>query len=199
MPVPPELAAIRRAARKERTLARRVRAAEARADKQMKTQEEICRRIACGQSLLSVCNEDKRMPSYSTALNWLRDYPDFADAHKQAQRARADVLFEDAITIADDARNDWMARNDPNNPGWIANGENIQRSRLRVDTRKWAAGKLNAARYGDKLAVEGNPDTPIVVSVTHEIVKVVRVETEQLVVEPAENRRTKDGWDDPDP
>ncbi len=33
--------------------------------------------------------------------------------------------------------------------------EHVQRSRLRVDTRKWAAGKLAPKRYGDKLNLGG--------------------------------------------
>ena len=187
---------LRREMHKEQALKRRLKAAEARAAKMLKTQEEICRRVAIGQSLLSVCQEDKAMPSYQTALQWLHDYPDFAEAHKQAQRLRADVLFEEALTVADDARNDWMARNDPNNPGWIANGEHIQRSRLRVDTRKWAASKLNPSRYGDKLAVEGNPDRPVVVTVTHRIVQVVRQETNPLPEPVVIEERKASGWDE---
>ena len=35
----------------------------------------------------------------------------------------------------------------------------IARSRLRVDARKWLAGKMNAKRYGDKIdATLANPD-----------------------------------------
>ncbi len=54
--------------------------------------------------------------------------------------------------------------------GWQLNGEHVQRSRLRVDTRKWFLSKLAPKRYGDRQAVEisgqvtfnmqfgGNPD-----------------------------------------
>jgi hypothetical protein len=178
------------------------RRADARAEKQRAKQEELCRRVSIGQSLLQACTEDKAMPGYVTALRWLQDNPDFAEAYRHAQRLRADFLFEEALTVADDARNDWMRRNDPNNPGWLANGEHIQRSKLRVDTRKWAAGKLNPSRYGDKLAVEGDPDKPVVVAVTHNIVQVVRQETSGPVIEAeaiedvdAAARRHSD-WDD---
>ena len=157
---------------------RKQRAALARDSRQRKMQAEICRRVSLGQSMLSVLTAgDRTLPKYETALAWLTDYPDFAQAYSAAQRARGDVLFEEALTVADDARNDWIARNDPNNPGWLANGEHIARSKLRVDTRKWAASKLNPARYGDKLAVEGNPDRPLVVAVTHRVVQVVKQET----------------------
>jgi hypothetical protein len=139
--------------------------------------------------MLSILTEgDRALPKYEVALGWLTDYPDFAEMYKAAQRARGDVLFEEALTISDDGRNDWMARNDPNNIGWQFNGEHIQRSKLRVDTRKWAASKLNPSRYGDKLAVEGNIDKPLVVAVTHRIVQVIKQETQPVI----ENSRDDD-------
>jgi hypothetical protein len=132
--------------------------------------------------MLTILTEgDRSLPRYETALGWLTDYPDFAEAYKQAQRARGDVLFEEALTISDDGRNDWMARNGADNLGWMLNGENIARSKLRVDTRKWAASKLNPSRYGDKLAVEGNVDKPIVVAVTHRVVQVIKQETQPVI------------------
>ena len=36
----------------------------------------------------------------------------------------------------------------------VVNSEHIQRSRLRVDTRKWVASKLLPKRYGDKQEVD---------------------------------------------
>ena len=39
--------------------------------------------------------------------------------------------------------------------------EHVQRSRLRVDTRKWAAGKLAPKRYGDKVQHTGDGGGPI--------------------------------------
>ena len=40
--------------------------------------------------------------------------------------------------------------------GYKLNGENIQRSRLRIDTRKWLMSKLNPKVYGDKLDMTTN-------------------------------------------
>jgi hypothetical protein len=58
------------------------------------------------------------------------------------------------LRSANYGRNDWMKRNAPEDQGWQFNGENVQRSRLRVDTRKWAAGKMHAGQYGDRQATE---------------------------------------------
>ena len=181
---PLSLKEMRQEVRARHIAERKARAAVARDSRMRKIQAEICRRVSLGESMLTVLTAgDRTLPRYETALGWLTDYPDFAQAYTAAQRARGDVLFEETLSIADDAKNDWMARYDPNNPGWVANGEHIQRSKLRVDTRKWAAAKLNPARYGDKIAVEGNADKPLVVAVTHRIVTIVKQETEQPVVE----------------
>ncbi len=45
--------------------------------------------------------------------------------------------------------------------GWQLNGEHVQRSRLRVDTRKWILSKLAPKRYGDKLQHTGDGGGPI--------------------------------------
>ena len=44
---------------------------------------------------------------------------------------------------------------DGNVIGWRVNGEAVQRSKLRVDTRKWVASKLKPKKYGDKLTLDG--------------------------------------------
>jgi len=63
------------------------------------------------------------------------------------------------LDIADDGRNDWMERHGKEDAGWQANGENIQRSRVRIDTRKWLASKLKPKKYGDKVDLtHGGPD-----------------------------------------
>ncbi len=61
---------------------------------------------------------------------------------------QADALFDEALEIADDVSGDWSTDKDGKK---VLDHENIQRSRLRVDTRKWAAGKMAPKRYGDKL------------------------------------------------
>ena len=100
------------------------------------------------------------MPDKSTVFDWLAKYPGFADQYAKAKEESADAHADDILEIADDGSNDWMERNDPKNPGWLVNGEHMQRSRLRVDTRKWIASKLKPKKYGDKLAVGGDPDAP---------------------------------------
>jgi hypothetical protein len=133
--------------------------------------DRICADIAIGISVRTICN-DESMPCVSTIFNWLRTHNDFLQQYERAKEIQADALAEDILDIADDGTNDWMAREDKdgNNIGWQINGEHVQRSRLRVDARKWIASKLKPKKYGDKVNVEatgkdGAPLPPAVVQV----------------------------------
>jgi hypothetical protein len=130
--------------------------------------DEICSRLADAQSLRSICLIDG-MPDQTTVYRWLRDptREAFRQQYAQAREAQADALFDEMLDIADDASNDWMERSgeDKRGPGWDLNGEHVQRTRLRLDTRKWMASKLLPKKYGDKLALGGDPDTPLQVTV----------------------------------
>jgi hypothetical protein len=114
----------------------------------------ICRRLAEGETLRSVCR-DKAMPDKATVLRWLADKKkaDFRERYVYAREMQADALFDEALEIADDASGDWTEDKDGKK---VVNHENIQRSRLRVDTRKWAAGKMAPKKYGDKLDLGGS-------------------------------------------
>lgn len=103
------------------------------------------------------------MPSKSAILKWLTEHPEFVDQYARAREAQADHFAEEILEIADDASNDWMERKGEGDEsgGWALNGEHIQRSRLRVDSRKWLMSKMAPKKYGDKLALAGDEDNPI--------------------------------------
>ena len=120
---------------------------------------DICRRLADGEPLRSICR-DPAMPDKATVLRWLADKAkaDFRDQYVHAREMQADALFDEALEIADETTGDLTTDKDGKE---IVRHENIQRSRLRVDTRKWAAGKLAPKRYGDKLQHTGEGGGPI--------------------------------------
>jgi hypothetical protein len=113
---------------------------------------QICGRLAGGESLRSICS-DEGMPDKSTVFRALADDTAFRDQYARAREAQADAIFDEILDIADDGSNDWMERHDDQggNIGWKENGEAIGRSRLRIDARKWMAGKLRPKVYGEKL------------------------------------------------
>ncbi len=112
----------------------------------------ICERIADGESLRTIC-DDQGMPSRTTVFKWLSRFNEFADQYARAREAQADTLFDEILTIADDGRNDWMEKTNKDGEviGEVFNKEAVQRSSLRVEARKWMAGKLRPKKYSDKL------------------------------------------------
>jgi len=120
----------------------------------------ICERLANGESLKTI-SEDEAMPARSTVFKWLAENKTFSDMYARAREEQADAIFDEILEIADDGRNDWMERRGEDDAGWVTNGENIQRAKLRIDSRKWMAGKLRPKKYGDKLELAGDADAPL--------------------------------------
>lgn len=116
--------------------------------------DEILDQISGGKSLVGILKSKKEYPSYTAFMRWIDQDPKLVDKYARAKEEQADYLAEQILEIADDGSNDWMQSNDPNNPGYKFNGEHHQRSRLRVDTRKWIASKLKPKKYGDKLDLD---------------------------------------------
>lgn len=110
--------------------------------------DEICKRMAHGESLRSICR-DPKMPPDATVRGWvLDDWNGFAAQYTRARMLQAERWAEEVLEIADDSSRD-VAENDHGDN--VTNHENIQRSRLRVDSRKWLLSKVLPKIYGDKL------------------------------------------------
>lgn len=120
----------------------------------------ICDRLVEGESLRSICS-DEDMPNKSTVFRWLQANEAFRDQYARAKEAQAEALIDEIFDIADDARNDWMEKVNQDGEVSVAlNRESVQRSKLRVDARMWAASKMLPKKYGDKLGLtdgEGGP------------------------------------------
>lgn len=113
--------------------------------------DKICAQLAAGDSMRTVAKSDG-MPAMATMFRWLRDIPSFREQYEKAKEEAADAFAEEILDIADDGTNDWMIRHGKDDQeSWQLNGEHVQRSRLRIDSRKWIASKLKPKKYGEKI------------------------------------------------
>ena len=127
---------------------------------------QICEHIAQGKSLRTIA-EMEGMPHQATIMAWLDgSHPDFSEQYARAREAQADKLAEETLLIADESSQDTYVDADGNVK---TNTEAIQRSKLRVDTRKWLASKMAPKKYGDKVAIGGADDLGPVQTVTKEM------------------------------
>ena len=117
--------------------------------------EAICERLASGHSLREICRAED-MPHISTVFRWMEANEGFRERYARAREAQAHNMADELLEIADDARNDWMDRaKEDGTVDTVLNSEHVQRSRLRVDSRKWLLSKMLPKVYGDKVQTEG--------------------------------------------
>lgn len=112
--------------------------------------DEICRRLAEGETLRSICR-DLDVP-IGTVLGWVRDDREgFAEQYARARNIGYEVMADELLEIADRGSEDW------------------QRDRLRVDTRKWLLARALPKRYGDRVTLSGDAAAPLGVVMLPEV------------------------------
>lgn len=109
--------------------------------------DEICERIACAESLKTIV-KDAHMPSERSVFRWLIANTDFCQQYTRAHEAQGDANADNVTHIAER----------------VLSGElDASAGRVAIDAYKWAAGKRNTKKYGDKVAVDhsGTVNHPI--------------------------------------
>jgi hypothetical protein len=108
--------------------------------------EEIINRVGNGELLKKVCR-DEHIPAYATINREIERDPEFGENIRAARRTAAAILVDEIIEIADDVQEDVKADGS-------ANFENIARSKIKIETRKWVASKLDPARFSEKVQTD---------------------------------------------
>lgn len=122
---------------------------------------EIIARLMDGESLTQICRTSEHLPHRATVFRFIATDKEFRDSYAEARAIQADTMADEILDIADDAENDWMLREGKGDaPAWVINGEHVQRSRLRIESRKWLMGKLRPKVYGDKVEVANTHSGP---------------------------------------
>ncbi|MBR1219419.1 terminase small subunit protein [Bradyrhizobium sp. U87765 SZCCT0131] len=112
----------------------------------------ICAELCTGRTLRDVCR-DAGMPTESTVRGWVQnDRSGFAARYRSAREVGYHAMADEILEIADDSRNDWIARRRANGEGEpMVDHEHVSRARLRVETRRWLLSKALPKIYGDRL------------------------------------------------
>ena len=136
--------------------------------------KEILLEIMKGRSLTSILKTDERgdLPSKVTFFEWLKEDEELTNQYARATEVRADIIFDDILAIADENTNDTSINE---NGIEVVNNDVIQRSRLRIDARKWVLSKLNPKKFGDKTDITTNGKE---VNITPQEVKITIVTNE---------------------
>lgn len=90
----------------------------------------------------------------TTLWRMLEEDLELRGRYARAKEMQADFLVQEMLDIADDSTNDTEIKNFGDSTVEVENKEWTNRSRLRVDTRKWIASKLFPKKYGDKIGLD---------------------------------------------
>jgi hypothetical protein len=124
--------------------------------------EAICMEIETSSlGLKHICK--KHNVARSTVTDYIRESKEAADRYARAKELQMDFLAEELISISDDGSNDFMTIVKGDEKYEVENKEVTNRSKLRVDTRKWLMSKLAPKKYGDKIeqTIKGDANAPI--------------------------------------
>lgn len=137
--------------------------------------QKICDLVANGWALTQVVEKLGGTPTIATILDWRILIPEFGLMYTKAFDMRLQVWSEQLNGIADDAKNDWTDKT-------LASGATIraldpevaQRSRLRLDTRKWLLSKLRPEQYGDSMKLDAKVDQTTTLKVDPELLATLK-------------------------
>lgn len=127
---------------------------------------EICERLSKGEPLAAICRDD-HMPAVRTVSDWKEAHEGFSADFAHAREAGFDQIALDCLDIADDSSGDVAEPDEDQEPqphgGSLkrlkaTGAENVQRARLRVETRLKLLAKWDPRRYGDKVQLGGDED-----------------------------------------
>lgn len=122
--------------------------------------EEIARSIATSSlGIKKLCAANKHWPCHQTIFEWRIKVPEFGALYTEAKRHQIEFLIDEVLDIADDASHDTIIKTSSTGFEYEScNTEWMNRSRLRIETRKWLAAKLAPRVYGDKKDDEKDND-----------------------------------------
>jgi len=126
------------------------------------TANQICNRLAGGESLRSI-TEDPTMPSRQTIYSWMTARPAFLDQYVRAREEQAESMADEIVAIADETPETApVFDKDGNQLAIKLDSSYIQWQKNRIDARKWTAAKLRPKKYGDRIVHAGDDENPVV-------------------------------------
>ena len=144
---------------------------------------KICEQLSEGISLREICRQEG-MPPWQTVYSWMERDASLVEAIARAREIGYDALAEECLKIADDGTNDYVE----GERGPQLNSEHIQRSKLRIETRLKLLAKWSPKRYGERVQVAGDADSPLKVEAEVQAEKLL-----QAILANAQMTRQADG------
>jgi hypothetical protein len=102
------------------------------------------------------------MPDMTTVFSWLASKPDFTQQYTRAREEQAEAFADEIVSIADETPELEEVRDREGNiVDMKLHSAYVQWQKNRIDARKWTASKLKPKKYGERLNLAGDAESPI--------------------------------------
>ena len=124
--------------------------------------DEILSAIATTpKSLKSICEDIESAPTAKTFWKWMETDEDLRERYARAKSAQLEVLADQLVDLADQDRVCEKVTIKADGSREVVILDQVERTRVQIDTRKWLLAKLNPKKYGDKIQQEHSGEVGI--------------------------------------
>ena len=124
--------------------------------------DEILSAIATTpKSLKSICEDIESAPTAKTFWKWMETDEDLRERYARAKSAQLEVLADQLVDLADQDRVCEKVTIKADGSRVVVFLDQVERTRVQIDTRKWLLAKLNPKKYGDKIQQEHSGEVAI--------------------------------------
>jgi len=128
---------------------------------------EVCERLSAGEPLLQICM-DERMPRRRTFYDWVARDDSLSAQFARAREEGCDALAEEALVISNTPN---LGRKKVFSSGaeeeedsvTVTEEDMLGHRKLQIETRLKLLACWNPKKYGNKVAVGGDPGNPVVI------------------------------------
>ena len=106
-----------------------------------------------------LCAEFDDLPDPQTIYRWLNSFPSFREEYARAKDSQMQVLADEIVDLADQDRICEKVTIKADGSRETVTLDQVDRTKLQIDSRKWLLSKLAPRKYGDKVQQEvSGPD-----------------------------------------
>jgi hypothetical protein len=106
------------------------------------------------KSLRSICDSIESAPTAKTFWAWMETDIGLRDRYTRAKDQQLEVLADQLVDLADTDRICEKVTIKADGSREVTILDQVERTKVQIDTRKWLLAKLNPKKYGDRLQQE---------------------------------------------
>lgn len=127
--------------------------------------DEICERLASGETLRSICRTEG-FPPTPTVRRWVLENRDgFSERYREARELGYEEIAEEMREISDTVALGDIVTDKPNGVE-TRTQDMTQHRQLQINTRQWILARMCPKKFGDRQILSGDEDSPLEVTLS---------------------------------